>query len=230
MTSDQTTVKEQHAAFAQVGSKYYPIFVAVFTALVIISNVTATKGVAFGPIITDGGFIVFPLTYVIGDVLSEVYGFKAARKAILLGFGMNALAAAAFWVTIYLPAADFYVNQPHFENVVHAYTQLIVAGLAGFLVGQTINAWLVVKIKERTKEKHLWARLIGSTFGGQLGDTLVFCAIAANAIGITNFNDFVVYTALGWLYKTVIEIVMLPVTYRVIAVIKRREPTYQPAV
>ena len=69
-----------------MGSVYYPVLVAVFTALVIISNVTATKGVAFGPIITDGGFIVFPLTYVIGDVLSEVYGFKAARRAIFLGF------------------------------------------------------------------------------------------------------------------------------------------------
>ena len=228
--SSLTDSPEQRPSFAQVGSAYYPVLVAVFTALVIISNVTATKGVAFGPIITDGGFIVFPLTYVIGDVLSEVYGFKAARKAILLGFGMNALAAAAFWVTIYLPAADFYVNQPHFENVVHAYTQLIVAGLAGFLVGQTINAWVVVAIKERTKEKHLWARLIGSTFAGQLGDTLVFCAIAASAIGISTFNDFVVYTALGWVYKTAVEVVMLPVTYRVIAVIKRREPTYQPAV
>ena len=216
--------------FARVGSAYYPGLVAVFTALVIISNVTATKGVAFGPILTDGGFIVFPLTYVIGDVLSEVYGFKAARRAILLGFAMNALAALAFWVTIYLPAADFYENQAAFETVVHAYTQLIVAGLAGFLVGQTINAWVVVKIKERTKEKHLWARLIGSTFAGQLGDTLVFCAIAASAIGISTFNDFVVYTALGWLYKTAVEVIMLPVTYRVIAVIKRREPTYQPAV
>ena len=101
VTSDQTATEEQHAAFAQVGSNYYPIFVAVFTALVIISNVTATKGVAFGPIIgnwsiiTDGGFIVFPLTYVIGDVLSEVYGFKAARRAIYLGFAMNVLAALA---------------------------------------------------------------------------------------------------------------------------------------
>jgi uncharacterized integral membrane protein (TIGR00697 family) len=226
VTSDQTTVKEQHAAFAQVGSKYYPTFVAVFTALVIISNVTATKGVAFGPIITDGGFIVFPLTYVIGDVLSEVYGFKAARRAIFLGFAMNGLAALTFWVTIYLPAADFYTNEEHFENIVHAYTQLIIAGLAGFIVGQTINAWVVVWIKEKTKEKHLWARLVGSTFAGQLGDTLVFCSIAANAIGISTFRDFVVYTALGWFYKTAVEVVMLPVTYRVIAYVKRHEPTY----
>ncbi len=230
MTSDQTATNEQYAAFAQVGSKYYPPFVAVFTALVIISNVTATKGVAFGPIITDGGFIVFPLTYVIGDVLSEVYGFKAARRAILLGFAMNILAALTFWVTIYLPAADFYTNQVHFENIVHAYTQLIIAGLAGFIVGQTINAWVVVAIKERTKEKHLWARLVGSTFAGQLGDTLVFCSIAAGAIGITTFGDFATYTALGWIYKTGVEVIMLPVTYRVIAYIKRHEPTYGAAV
>jgi len=163
---------------------------------------------------------------VIGDVLSEVYGFKAARKAILLGFAMNILAALMFWVTLYLPAADFYENQPHLENVVHAYTQLIVAGLAGFIVGQTINAWVVVAIKERTKEKHLWARLVGSTFAGQLGDTLVFCTIAAGAIGITTFKDLAVYTALGWIYKTAVEIVMLPITYRVIAYVKRHEPTY----
>lgn len=214
-------------AFAQVGSRYYPVLVAVFTALVIISNVTATKGVAFGPIITDGGFIVFPLTYIIGDVLAEVYGFAAARRAIILGFLMNGLAALAFWVTVYLPAADFYPNQEHFANVVGAYTQLIVAGLAGFIVGQTINAWTVVKIKERTKEKHLWARLVGSTFAGQLGDTLVFCAIAAHAIGISTFRDFAVYTALGWFYKTAVEVVFLPITYRFIAYVKRHEPTYR---
>ncbi|WP_018602654.1 queuosine precursor transporter [Mycobacterium sp. 155] len=227
MTSTQ---EQEHHGTAAIGSAYYPVLVAVFTALVIISNVTATKGVAFGPIITDGGFIVFPLTYIIGDVLSEVYGFKAARRAIFLGFAMNVLAAFIFWVTIYLPAADFYTNEEHFENVVHAYTQLIVAGLAGFIVGQTINAWVVVAIKERTKEKHLWARLVGSTFAGQLGDTLVFCSIAASAIGISTFKDFATYTALGWFYKTAVEVVMLPVTYRVIAFIKRREPTYQLAV
>ncbi|PRC43608.1 hypothetical protein C6A85_000000104470 [Mycobacterium sp. ITM-2017-0098] len=215
-------------SFARVGSAYYPVLVAVFTALVIISNLTATKGVEFGPIITDGGFIVFPLTYVIGDVLSEVYGFKAARRAIFTGFAMNILAALALWVTIYLPAADFYENQEHFENIAHSYTGLIIAGLAGFIVGQTLNAWSLVLIKERTKEKHLWARLVGSTFIGQFGDTIVFCAIAASVIGITSFGDFVTYTAQGWLYKTVIEVALLPITYRVIAFIKRREPTYQP--
>ncbi len=212
--------------FARVGSLYYPVLVAVFTALVIISNVAATKGVAFGPIITDGGFIVFPLTYIIGDVLAEIYGFRAARRAIILGFAMNALAARVFWVTVYLPAADFYPNQEHLANVVGAYTQLIAAGLAGFVVGQTINAWAVVKIKERTREKHLWARLVGSTFAGQLGDTVVFCAIAAPAIGITTFADFATYATLGWVYKTAVEVLLLPVTYSLIGYIKHREPTY----
>jgi len=226
MSTDVDITGPEAPGFARVGSAYYPILVAVFTALVIISNVNATKGVAFGPIITDGGFFIFPLTYIIGDVLAEVYGFQAARRAIIIGFLMNALAALAFWVTVYLPAADFYPNQEHFANVVGAYTQLIIAGLAGFIVGQTINAWTVVKIKERTREKHLWARLVGSTFAGQLGDTLVFCSIAAHAIGITTFGDFAKYTALGWLYKTAVEVVMLPITYRLIAYVKRHEPTY----
>ena len=229
----ETRTQQNHVGFAAVGSAYYPVLVGVFTGLVLISNVTATKGVAFGPIIgnwsiiTDGGFILFPLTYVIGDVLSEVYGFRATRRAIYVGFAMEALAAFAFWVTIYLPPADFYANQAHFENVVGAFTQLIVAGLAGFICGQTLNSWVVVKIKERTKEKHLWARLIGSTIVGEFADTLVFCAIAASAIGINTWRDFITYVALGWFYKTLVEVVMLPVTYRVIAFIKRREPTYE---
>ena len=222
--------------FAKIGSPYYPTLVAVFTGLVLISNVTATKGIAVGPvigdwsIITDGGFIVFPLTYVIGDVLSEVYGFKATQRAILIGFTMEALAALAFWVTVYLPAADFYPHQAAFEAVVGAFTQLIVAGLAGFLVGQTVNAWAVVRIKAHTKEKHLWARLVGSTVLGQLADTVVFCSIAAGAIGINTVGDFLTYVTLGWLYKTAVEVLVLPVTYRVIAFIKHREPTYEPLV
>jgi len=231
-----TSTESEHRGFALTGSAYYPVLVAVFTGLVLISNVSATKGIAFGPIIgdwsliTDGGFIVFPMTYVIGDVLSEVYGFKATRRAIYIAFVMEALAAFTFWLTAYLPAADFYTNQAAFEAVVKPFTQLIIAGLAGFIVGQTLNAWVVVKIKERTKEKHLWARLIGSTVVGEFADTVVFCSIAAGAIGISTWGDFITYVALGWVYKTVVEIVVLPITYRVIAYIKRREPTYQPAV
>jgi hypothetical protein len=226
----------RHKGFATVGSAYYPTLVAVFTGLVLISNVAATKGIAFGPVIgdwsliTDGGFIVFPLTYVIGDVLSEVYGFAATRRAVYVAFVMEAVAAFTFWLTAYLPAADFYEHQAAFEAVVKPFTQLIIAGLAGFLIGQLLNAWVVVRIKQRTKERYLWARLIGSTVVGEFADTLVFCSIAATAIGIDSWDDFLTYVALGFVYKTAVEVLVLPITYRVIAYVKRREPTYQPAV
>ncbi|KWX23937.1 queuosine precursor transporter [Mycolicibacterium wolinskyi] len=227
MTSTQ---EHEHRGTAIIGSAYYPTLVAVFTALVLISNVAATKGVAFGPLLTDGGFIVFPLTYVIGDVLSEVYGFKAASRAILIGFAMQALAVVVLWTTVRLPAAPDYANQDALATTVESITGLAAAGLAGFLSGQLVNAAIVVMIKQRTKERHLWARLLGSTVVGQFADTLVFCAIAAPIIGFGNMGSFAVYAAIGWIYKTVIEAVLLPVTYRVIAVIKRREPTYQLAV
>ncbi|WP_197375683.1 queuosine precursor transporter [Mycolicibacterium baixiangningiae] len=218
-----------HRGSAAVGSAYYPTLVAVFTGLVLISNVAATKGVAFGPLLTDGGFLVFPLTYVIGDVLSEVYGFRAARRAVFIGFAMQTLAVLVLWVTVRLPGAPDYANQDALATTVAAITGLAIAGLSGFLVGQLVNAWMVVRIKQRTKEHHLWARLLGSTVVGQFADTLVFCAIAAPIIGFGNMGSFAVYAAIGWVYKTLIEAAMLPVTYRVIAAIKRREPTYEPA-
>ncbi|MGE2713014.1 queuosine precursor transporter [Mycolicibacterium litorale] len=219
-----------HRGSAAVGSAYYPTLVAVFTGLVLISNVAATKGVAFGPLLTDGGFLVFPLTYVIGDVLSEVYGFRAARRAVFIGFAMQALAVLVLWTTVRLPGAPDYANQEALATTVAAITGLAVAGLSGFLVGQLVNAWVVVRIKERTKERYLWARLLGSTVVGQFADTLVFCAIAAPIIGFGNMGSFAVYAAIGWIYKTLVEAVLLPVTYRVIAAIKQREPTYEPAV
>lgn len=219
-----------HRGSAAVGSAYYPTLVAVFTGLVLISNVAATKGVAFGPLLTDGGFLVFPLTYVIGDVLSEVYGFRAARRAVFIGFAMQALAVLVLWATVRLPGAPDYANQEALATTVESITGLAIAGLSGFLVGQLVNAWVVVRIKERTKERYLWARLLGSTVVGQFADTLVFCAIAAPIIGFGNMGSFAVYAAIGWIYKTLVEAVLLPVTYRVIATIKRREPTYEPAI
>lgn len=225
-----TSAETEHRGVATAGATYYPTLVAVFTGLVLISNVAATKGVAFGPVLTDGGFIVFPLTYIIGDVLSEVYGFTAARRAVIIGFAMQALAVLVLWATVHLPAAPDYANQDALATTVASITGLAVAGLSGFLIGQLVNAWTVVRIKQRTKEKHLWARLLGSTVIGQFSDTLVFCAIAAPIIGFGDLGSFVVYAALGWVYKTLVEVLILPVTYRVIGLIKQREPTYQPAV
>jgi uncharacterized integral membrane protein (TIGR00697 family) len=225
VSTDVDTTPPDAPGFARVGSAYYPILVAVFTALVIISNVTATKGVAFGPIITDGGAFLFPLTYVIGDVLSEVYGFKAAKRAVFMGFAMAILAAVTFYLVQISPAADGYENQGAFEAVLGFVPRIVLASICGYLVGQLLNAYVLVKIKERTKEKYLWVRLLGSTVVGEFADTIVFCTIAF--YGVITGAEFVNYVVVGYIYKTLLEVVLLPVTYPTIRAIKRREPSYQ---
>ncbi len=233
-TADSTADRRgTGAAFATVAHGYYPMILAFFAPLLLISNICATKGVAFGPIvgdwsiITDGGFFLFPLAYILGDVLGEVYGFRATRRAIYAGFGIAVLGALAFWLTSALPPADFYENQAAFDAVTSAFFQVLAASLAGFLVGQTLNAFVLVRIKAYTRERHLWARLIGSTVVGEFADTLVFCLIAARAIGVSTVGDLVTYVVLGFVYKTAVEILLMPVTYRVIAAIKAREPSYR---
>ena len=192
--------------------------------LLLISNIGAVKLIEFGPIITDGGVFLFPLVYIVGDVLSEVYGFKAAQKAIYTGFAMAVLASFTFYLVQISPAASDWSNQSAFESVLGFVPQIVLASISGFLVGQLLNSWVLVKIKERTKEKKLWLRLIGSTAVGELADTLVFCTIAFYGV-ITGWN-FVNYVVVGYLYKTFVEVLLLPITYNVIKMVKKKEASY----
>ena len=195
-----------------VQRSYYPILLALFVVVFIISNVTATKGVALGPLITDGAFFLFPIAYVIGDVLSECYGFAAMM-----------LAVASFYIAIALPSAPFYEGQDAFSAALGLVPRIVVASLAGYLVGQLLNSYVLVHMKQRTGEKSLWARLLGSTVVGECGDTLVFCLIAAPVIGIASVGDTVNYTVVGFLWKTAVEVAVMPVTYAVIRFVKNRE-------
>ena len=223
-TQQKYTKLDPSVHFARTSSSLYPYILAVFVGILLISNIGATKLIAFGPFITDGGVFLFPLTYIIGDILSEVYGFKAARKAVLTGFAISVLAAMTFYLVQISPAADGYENQGAFEAVLGFVPRIVLASILGYLVGQLLNAYVLVKIKERTKEKYLWARLIGSTAVGELADTIVFCTVAF--YGIITGAEFLNYVIIGYVYKTLLEVVLLPVTYPVIRVIKRREPTY----
>lgn len=232
----------EHASFARAaGGQHFTIVVALFVTTLMISNICATKGVQFFthshltfgplnilPITTDGAFFLFPLSYVIGDVLSEVYGFRAARRTIYIGFSMLALMVACFEIAIRLPAANFYTDQGAFKAVLGTTPQLVLAGLAGYIVGQFLNSMTLMLIKERTKEKHLWARLLGSTVASEFGDTLVFCSIAATAIGINTWGDYFNYVLVGFVWKTFVEIMIMPISYRWIAYLKKREPSYAP--
>ncbi|WP_426302098.1 queuosine precursor transporter [Arthrobacter sp. R-11] len=215
--------------FASIGSPYFAIILAVMAVVLILSNIGASKGVLIGPIVTDGGFFLFPLAYILGDVVSEVYGFKAARKAIITTFALSVFASLCYWIIIVLPGfGDEYGNakQAAIEGALGPVPLIVLASLLGFFAGQTINSWVLVKMKERSGEKSLWARLMGSSGAGEFVDTLIFCSIAASVIGITDFGTFVNYVVVGFVYKTAVEFIFVPVTSLVIGWVKKREPSY----
>lgn len=216
------------AAHARVRAGNYEIVFALFCSLLLISNVSAVKLIEFdaGPwhIITDGGAFLFPLTYILGDVLAEVYGLRAARRAIVAGFAVSALASLSFFLVQHAPPATDWDNQEAFEAVLGFVPRIVLASLCGYLIGQFTNAYVLVAIKRRTHENNLWARLIGSTVVGEFFDTLVFCTIAF--YGIVTGGDFVSYVVTGYVYKCAVEVIFLPVTYGVVGWIKKREPSY----
>lgn len=216
----QPDVERQHHT-------YYATVVAVFCALLLISNIGAVKLIQIGPLVFDGGAILFPLTYIIDDILAEIYGFKNSRRAIYTALVMQAVAALAFWFVSELPAAPGGIDAGTYSAVVGFVPRIVLASLSAFLVGELLNAFVLVKLKERTKEPKLWLRLIGSTVVGEFADTLVFCTVAF--FGVITGAEFANYVLTGYLYKTGVEVLMLPVTYRVIGWLKRHEPGYRPA-
>lgn len=229
MTSDSPT------RFAARPRGVFDVVVALFCALLLISNVAATKLIQLGPeltiggfpllpLITDGGALLFPLTYVLGDVLAEVYGLGGARRAIFIGFAVSILASVTFLAVGAMPPAADYANQDAFVAVLGFVPRIVVASLVGYLAGQLLNAWVLVKLKERTDEGSLWARLLGSTVVGEAADTILFCLIAFG--GVITGGTMVNYILVGYLWKVGIEAVCLPLTYRVIRLVKRLEPSY----
>ena len=223
-------------SFVTAPSGTYAVIVAVFCGLLLISNIAATKTITVvdglpeflgGGIFTDGGAFLFPLTYIIGDVLAEVYGLRQAKRAIWVGFALGALASLTFLAVGAAPPGPGYENQEAFLAVLGFVPRIVLASLAGYLAGQLLNAYVVVKIKERTKERHLWARLIGSTVVGEFADTALFCFIAFVGVFPT-WGSLISYAIAGYFYKVMVEVILLPVTYAVIRAIKKREPGYAP--
>lgn len=203
---------------------YYDIFAVLFVAFLLLSNIGATKLINVGGLVFDGGAFLFPLTYVLGDVLSEVYGFRSARRAIILGFVASITASVVFWLVQVAPADAEYTNQEAFEAVLGVVPRFVAASLIGYVVGQLLNSWVLTRIKNRWGEKHLWARLVGSTVVGEFADTLLFCVIAW--AGVASWGTILNLTLVGYAYKVAVEVVLLPVTYAVIGWVKRHEPDY----
>lgn len=235
MPATKTQFPASTPRFARGGRGNYDIVLALFCALLLISNIGATKLIQFGPsvnvgtypllpIITDGGAFLFPLTYIFGDVLAEVYGMARARRAILLGFGVSLLASVTFLVVDAAPPAADWPNQDAWHAVLGFVPRIVAASLLGYLAGQFLNAYVLVRMKRRTQEGTLWARLLGSTVVGELADTAIFCTVAF--AGIITGGTLLNYIVVGYLYKVLVEAVLLPLTYQVIKLVKRHEPDY----
>lgn len=199
----------------------YDLIVVAFVAVLLISNISATKLIDIGPFIADGGAVLFPLAYIFGDILTEVYGFARARRAIWAGFGAQIIAALVFWLVTLLPPSAAYANQAAFEAVLGFLPRIVTASLLAYLIGEFINSFVLARLKIKTNGRGLGGRFIFSTFIAQLFDTAIFGLVAFG--GILSGGEFMEFVLFGWLFKTVVEIIMLPVTYRVVTWLKQRE-------
>lgn len=201
--------------------QYYDLMIAAFVLCLLISNIAATKLVSVGPLILDGGALLFPIVYIFGDVLTEVYGFRYARRAIWAGFFGMLLATACFAIVGSMPYPADYQNQAAYEAVLGFFPRIVLASLVAYLVGEFMNAFILARLKAKTQGRKLWLRLIGSTVVGGLFDTVIFCLIAFG--GVLGASDMLNYIIVGWVFKTLVEIVVLPITYRVVGWLKKAE-------
>ena len=220
------TSETSRGNFAPVGSHIYPVLFAIMAVVFILSNIGAAKGVQIGPLLTDGGFFLFPVAYIVGDIISEVYGFKASRRVIFTTFVISAFASLTYWIIIALPPAEFYDGQEALARTLGPVPLIVLASLAGFAAGQLTNAWIMVAMKRRSGERYLFGRIAVSTLVGELLDTIAFSAIAATVIGIETFGQYAMFVLVGWVWKTAVELVLAPVTIWTIGKIKAAEPHY----
>ena len=191
-----------------------------FVTALVVSNIIAVKLAEVGGRVFDAGNVLFPLAYVLGDVLTEVYGFRAARRVILLGFACNVLAVAAIQLAIRLPPADFWAgNEEAYEAVLGTTWRIFVASLCAYLVGELTNSYVLSRMKVVTGGRYLWSRTIGSSLVGQALDSTIFVTIAFAGTGAP-LLDTIVTT---WAIKVTWEAVATPFTYLVANGLKRAE-------
>jgi uncharacterized integral membrane protein (TIGR00697 family) len=191
-----------------------------FVTALVVSNIIAVKLAEVGGRVFDAGNLLFPLAYVLGDVLTEVYGFRAARRVILLGFACNVLAVAAIQLAIRLPPADFWAgNEEAYETVLGTTWRIFVASLCAYLVGELTNSYVLSRMKVVTGGRYLWSRTIGSSLVGQALDSTIFVTIAFAGTGAP-LLDTIVTT---WAIKVTWEALATPFTYLVANGLKRAE-------
>lgn len=201
--------------------KYLDVITVFFVAFLLISNVVASKILVLGPLSIDGGGILFPLTYIFGDILTEVYGYKRTRKAIWMGFGANLVMAATFMLVGILPPAPDWPYQDAYMTILGQSSRIVLASVTAYFCGEFINSFILAKMKIITRGKLLWSRTIGSTIFGEAVDTTVFMIIAF--WGVLPADLFIAVGVSGYLLKVAIEVLFTPFTYLIINFLKKRE-------
>ena len=202
-------------------SKYFVIICAVSIATLLISNITAVKLFSVGSIVLPTSALLFPITYIVGDIIAEVYGYKKARFVIILGFICNAFMVLFFKLAIMLPSAPTWANQEAFSLTLGTTPRLFIASLSAFLLGSLSNAYIMDVIKKLTKGKKLWMRTIGSTIVGEALDTIVFVVIAF--IGSIPTNVLLTMIVCQFVWKVSYEVIATPLTYVAINKYKKLE-------
>jgi len=201
--------------------KYYDLLCSIFIVVLVISNLVGQKISAFGPFRVSGAQLLFPITYIFGDIFTEVYGYGGSRRVIWVGFAANALMAGLGNLIVALPAAPEWPNQQAFAIVFHQVPRLVIASLIAYWCGEFANSYTLAKMKLFTKGKYLWTRTVGSTVVGQAVDTAIVMIVAFG--GTLPIVTIVSLILSGYVFKVVYEVVATPVTYAIVNFLKRTE-------
>ena len=202
--------------------RYFDFFIAAFVAILLLSNlIGAAKLSTVGGFTFGAGILFFPLGYVLGDVLTEVYGYARARRCVWAGFGAMLFMALMSWVVVKLPPAEGWPDQKAYEAVFGNTWRIVFASLAAFWAGELANSFVLAKMKLLTQGKHLWMRTIGSTIVGQGVDSLLFYPLAF--VGVWSNAQVLTVMVTNWMLKVTWEAVLTPLTYLVVNSLKRAE-------
>jgi uncharacterized integral membrane protein (TIGR00697 family) len=201
--------------------KLLPVFSGLFVGVLILSNILASKMTALGPFVFDGGTLLFPLSYIFGDVLTEVYGYKQSRKVIWTGFSMLVIMALFIWIIASLPSEKSWTLQEAFNSILLQMPRISLASIAGYFFGEYSNSVVLSALKKKTHGKHLWARTISSTLAGEAVDSFVFVAIAF--MGLYPSGLLVRMALSNYVFKTLIEVAFTPLTYLIVHSAKKIE-------
>lgn len=202
-------------------SHAYTLIAVLFAAVLLVSNVASSKLTGFWGLTLDAGTVLFPLSYIFGDVLTEVYGYAAARRVIWMGFASTLMASLVFMLVGVLPAAPEWGGQDAYQAILGLTPRIVLASLAAYLAGQFINSIILAKMKVALQGRMLWARTIGSTLVGELADSALFVVVAF--WGIFEPSVIVVLIVSNYLFKVAVEVLFTPATYAVVGYLKRHE-------